>query len=139
MANHFKQIQVELERMGFEYTSTNSKGGQTWTHPAHTQVIYPGMKEHTHRLALRDIRKALGIKVDVNKRNTDNIKERQAKERDIKRAEWEAHQAWLEARIREMETANSIHGLTPKQQQLLDQRLRELADLRRLMSQTPTG
>lgn len=140
MANHFKQAQVELERMGYEYVSCNSQNGETWAHSCgDSVVIYPGMKEHTHRLMLRDRRKAVGIKADTNKRHVDKIKDRQAKQRETERREQEARKAWLEARIRDMEMANTIHGLTAKQRQLLNERLRELADLRRLMTQTPNG
>lgn len=137
MADYFKQIQVDLERMGFEYVMTNSKNGQTWKHPLRSVVIYPGMKEHTHRNLLRDIRKALGVHTETNKRKVAQIKERQAKQREVDRREAEIRLAWLDARIRELELANSMRQLTAKQRDLLNERLREREELRRLMSDTP--
>lgn len=140
MANHFKQVRVELERMGYQYEARNSKGGETWSHPCgDSVVIYPGMKEHTHRLVLRDRRKAVGIKVETNKRQVDHIKERQAKDREAKRAAAEIRLAWLAARIRDLEMAATVRALNAKQRQLLDERLAELRTLQHLMSQSPTG
>ena len=137
MANHFKQVQAELERMGFEYVATNSKGGETWAHPNHSLVIYPGMKEHTHRLVLRDCMKAVGIAQETNKRKVDQIKDRQAKQREIDRREAEKRQAWLEQRIADLETARAINGLSREDDQRLREYLREQDELRRLMSVTP--
>ena len=134
-SNHFKQMQVELERLGYEYVSTNTRGGQTWEHPSHSLVIYPSMKEDAHRSVLRSCKKAVGVKEETNKRNTEAIKDRQAKAREVNRAENEARMAWLAARIRDLETAASMRALTHKQQQLLNERLRELAELDRLMKQ----
>ena len=139
-SNHFKQLQVELEHLGYEYVSRNTRGGETWEHPApHSLVIYPSMKEDAHRSVLRSCKKAVGVKTETNKRNVDQIKDRQAKDRDNRRAENEARIAWLQARIADLEMAATMRALTAKQQQLLDERLREVAELRRLMSQTPTG
>lgn len=139
MANHFKQMQVELERMGYEYQSRNSKGGETWTHGCgDSVVIYPGMKEYTHRLVLRDRMKAVGISQQTNKRKVDQIKDRQSKQREIDHREMEARSAWLAARIRDLEMAASMRVLTAKQQQLLTERLAEWRDLQRLMTQVPS-
>lgn len=139
MANYFRQMQAALEHMGYEYVSRNTKGGETWTHISHSLVIYPGMKESAHRSLLRDCLKATGQKIETNKRNVDNIKDRQAKQRETEARERAAHATWLENYIRETETAGAINGLTSEERQLLNARLRELAELRQLMSQTPTG
>ena len=139
MANHFKQVQVELDRMGYEFQARNSKNGETWTHPCgDSVVIYPGMKEHTHRLVLRDRRKAVGIKVETNKRNAETIKDRQAKNRSADLAEKQVRMAWLKARIRDLEMARAVQALTEKQHQLLNERLREFNELQRLMGQPPS-
>lgn len=137
-SRHFRQLQVELERLGYEYVSTNTQGGETWEHPADSLVIYPSMKEDAHRRVLRSCQKAVGIKQATNKRKVNQIKDRQAKQREQDRREMKERQAFIEARIRDLEMADRLHGLTPAQRQMLNDRLRELADLRRLMSETPT-
>lgn len=137
MANYFRDMQTRLERIGFEYVATNSKGGETWEHPAHTLVIYPGMKEHTHRNILRDVLKAVGIKQETNKRNVDQIKDRQAKQREIDKREVEKRNALVEQFIADLETAKAIRGLTAEESQRLREYLREQEELRRLMSDTP--
>lgn len=139
MADHFRQAQVELERLGYEYQSRNTKGGETWEHGSgHSVVIYPGMKEHTHRVMLRDCRKVAGVKAEHNKRKVAQIKERDTKRREIDRREAEARKAWLEARIRELDMASRVGQLTPKQRQLLNDRLRELRELDQLMRSIPS-
>ena len=139
MADHFRQAQTELECMGYEFVSRNTRSGETWTHGCgHSLVIYPGMKEHAHRSILRDCQKALGIKQQTNKRDVAKVKERQAKDRERQRQEMQARAAWVEARIRDLEMAGQMRALTAQQRQLLNERMAELAELRRLMSQVPT-
>ena len=140
MANHFKQAQADLERLGFEHVSTNTQGGQTWAHPTgHCEVIHPGIKEHQHRSLLRDCRKATGVKTVTNKRNVAQVKDRQAKQRATARHELEARSAWLEARIRDLELAASLRTLTTRQQRTLRERLTELGEIRTLMQSIPGG
>lgn len=139
MANHFAQLQVELERLGFEFVSRNTSNGETWTHPSGiSKVIYPGLKEHLHRRILRECEKALGVEAKTNKRKVAQIKDRQEKQRDIDRRETEARIAWLEARIHELELAASLRRLDARKEQLLHERLRELDQLRSLMQTVPT-
>lgn len=139
MANHFAQLQTELERLGFEFVSRNTSGGETWTHPhGVSKVIYPGIKEHLHRQVLRECEKALGVKQVTNKRKVAQVKDRQQKQRVIDRRETEARIAWLEARIRELELANQLRRLDATKQQLLKDRMRELSELQRLMQTVPT-
>ena len=133
-------MQVELDRLGYEPTIRNTKGGETWEHPCgHSLIIYPTLKEYQRRNILRDCNKALGVKVGANKRNTSNIKERQATARETVRAENDARVAWLHARIHDLEMAALMRELSAKQQRLLNERLRELSELRQLMSQIPTN
>jgi len=140
VANDYKQMQAELERLGYEPNGRNAKNGENWEHPSgHSLVLYSSIKEHQRLNILRDIHKRLGIKAGANKRNVEKIKDRQAKQRETEARERAAHAAWLENHIREIETAGAINGLTNEQRQMLNARLRELAELRQLMSQTPTG
>lgn len=138
MANHFKMMQVELERLGYEYQSTNTSGGETWAHSnGHSLVIRPGLAEHAHRSLLRTCRKAVGMSEKTNKRKTAQIKDRQAKKRETDRREIESRLAWLEARIRDLETAAAMRQLTARQQHLLRERLAERQALQRLMTDAP--
>lgn len=139
MANHFAQLQTELERLGYEFVTRNTSGGETWAHPCgHSKVIYPGLKENFHRTILRECEKALGIKQQTNKRKVAQIKDRQVKAREIDRRETEARIAWLQARICELELANQMRRLDAKKRDLLRERLAELAQLEALMRQVPT-
>ncbi len=140
MSGQFRQIRVELERLGYVYKSRNTRGGESWAHPCgHTVTLSPGVSEDQRRWILRTCQKALGIKGAVNKRNTSRIKDRQAAARQADRAVNEARAAWLEARIRDLETAATLRALTTRQQHDLRERLAELADLRQLMAEVPHG
>lgn len=140
MSRHFKEFQTELSRMGYEYVSRNTNGWETWEHGnGHSLVINPSLNEAQHRNMLRFCQKAVGVQVSTNKRKVTQIKERQGKERDDKRQEMQARQAWLEARIRDLEMAAALERLTAKQEKLLQERLRELAQIKGIMSQIPTG
>lgn len=140
MANHFAQLQVELERLGYEFVSRNTSGGETWAHPSgHSKVLYPGLKEHTRRSLLRECEKALGVRRQTNKRKVAQVKERQASAREVTRRENEARIAWLQARIRELEMADSMRRLDARKRELLRERLAELQQLQRLMTQVPTS
>lgn len=94
----YKSLTKFLEKLGYEYESTNSKHFETWTREDSPPVkVNENIQEHVAMNVRHNIQKQLGMttKKDAKKRNAQQVNARQANERE--RAAAEAARALADA------------------------------------------
>ena len=84
---HFKVIQKQLEKFGYELDRQNSKGLWIYVHPERDDfAVSTGISDNVARAMLRQLQKLHGTFKATPKHNPVAIKERQAKEREALKA-----------------------------------------------------
>lgn len=112
MASRETKMMRELETLGFEFDRTNSKGLTFYIHPSTgCEVKLPSgaVSDQTARSILAQARRQLGVPTKDNKRNTAQIKEHQAAEREKAVRELAAARAELD-RIRATKSTVDIQA-----------------------------
>lgn len=135
-----RELFKAVEQLGFDHIWTNGSGFLCYAHPDdpdQTEVsIGPSIKnEQPAKTVLRRCQKIAGQLPEIVKRKGQQVKERQAAERERaqKRIEWaEAKKARLVAEKAEEEHLRKID-------ELIEHRRQELLALHRQMSDSPQG
>ena len=84
---HFKVVQKQLEKFGYELDHCNAKSSWIYTHPERDDVaVNTSISDHAARVFLRQLQKLHGTFKATPKHNPAAIKERQAKEREVLKA-----------------------------------------------------
>jgi hypothetical protein len=142
-----KALTKDLERLGYVWTGSNSKGLMAYTHPGgHQILISGGIHETAARDLLRTAREACGVaEVPTSKRHSDAIKERRARERDVHQRELKQHEDLLDQLLAERDRMLAGHAadLTSRQirdiEACIERTEREVAKYARLMTEVPSS
>jgi predicted RNA binding protein YcfA (HicA-like mRNA interferase family) len=139
-----KELIEALERLGYEYDRTNSKGFLMYVHADGDEVgVSEGIQEHAARQLLRKVERRLGVERDTGKRNAAGIKERQAYLRMRLAEDIARHREELDAILARKSQRLDGLGLVATEAEIaritryIEQRERELADMERLMRGAP--
>lgn len=135
-----KEVLKSVEKLGFDHIWTNGQGFLCYVHPDDPEqvevIVNPSINnEQVARNKIRQCKKIAGEVPQIVKRKGQQVKERQAAERDraLKRIEWaEAKKARLIAEKAEEEHLRKID-------ELIELRRQELLALHREMSDSPQG
>jgi hypothetical protein len=135
-----KELIACLERHGYEYDRTNTKGWEIWISGDHEVPVNPSMQEHVAKSLVRDLQKRHGTAAKPNKRNVANIRERQERQRQALRADIEQHRARLDEILAARSQRLDGLGLVATEEEIrritkhIEAREAELRELQRLMS-----
>lgn len=81
-SKHFKSIEVVLDRFGYAYSYTNTKGAYIYTRDGMRDVaVRPNPNDHTARTIIKELERANGAWEATPKRNATAVKERQKQAR----------------------------------------------------------
>ena len=84
---HFKVVQKQLEKFGYELDHRNAKELWIYVHPDRDDVaVSTGISDNMARVLLRQLQKLHGTFKATPKRNPAAVKERQAQEREVLKA-----------------------------------------------------
>lgn len=142
-----KRIVKFLEANGVSYTRTNSKGWDCFEASGQPEIlINPSLDERAEKFIQVKVQKSLGITTqrDESKRNPEQIKARQAAERERLAEQIERHEAEIDDLVRQISSRMDGLGaqLSAKDirriESLIEQREREVREWQRLMTEIPT-
>lgn len=146
MKRYAKELIKELEALGYEFSRTNAKMMHVYVRPGVPDLIVsPGCSENAARQILRQVKRSLGCADEVAKRNPEQIKARQAAERESAAAAVDRLNRERDDLIasRSRLLAGRANGLTRQQVRAIEKRIEETERERRhwesLMTSTPAS
>jgi hypothetical protein len=143
----YKTITAFFDENGYTWDRTNSKQVQYFTHPLCPEVgVTSGIEEHRVRHLIRNMQRDLGLATakDQAKRHPDQIKERQAAERERLAAAIVRHEADIADLVHQREARLGGLGRVLSDREVLDiehlieEKERELRMWEALMTEIPT-
>lgn len=141
----YKQLVQFLESVGFEYDRTNSKGSDIYSHSGYGEMSVPQAPANVEG-TIRRVQKTLGITTirEARKRKPEQIKNRQAVERERVAAQIERNQAEIAELLRQRDQRLDGLGavLTDREvwriEEIIEIRENEIREWQKLMTQIPS-
>lgn len=139
MSRWVKEAEKVLKRCGYAWTRANASNDDVYENGTGDEIkVGPSINEAQFRFIKQRAEKQSGNRSATPKRNTQRIKERQAKEREQIKREQVAKQERL-AQLVTKRHGIDLTDLEYDEMRAIEIRLRELADMERVMTGRTVG
>lgn len=120
MKRHAKELVKELESLGYEFERVNAKSMHVYSRGGDEVIVSPGVSDNAARQILRQVKRRLGCPDEVAKRNPEQIKARQAADRERAAVEVERVERERDALILKRSRLLAGHGSALTRREIRD-------------------